>query len=183
MATTQILSPSTISCPFPDNLDPLSPNGFMFSVAKLPGMNFFCQQVDLPSVDLGNFDQATPLAITPVAGDMLSFSELHVQFLIDSEMKNYQAIFDWMNGLGFPVDHKQYTDYIDSDTNHFSELAKSYSDGTLTILTGQNLPVKQLQFIDLYPTSLGSLTFQSTNTDVQYLIGNATFKYTYYKFI
>lgn len=180
---TTVLSPSTISCPFPDNLVPLSPNGFMLSIAKLPGISFFCQQVDLPALDIGNIDQATPLAINPVPGEMLAFSDLHVQFLVDSEMTNYQAIFNWINGLGFPENHTQYTNYINSDTMHYSETAKAYSDGTLTILTGQNNVAKQLSFVDMYPTSIGSLSFQSTNADVQYLVGNATFKYTYYKFL
>ena len=68
----------TISCPIPDNLTPLSPNGFMLSIAKLPEVNFFCQQVDLPQVDLGNIEQMTPLSIVQIPGEMLSFGELHV---------------------------------------------------------------------------------------------------------
>lgn len=183
MPVTITPNPYTISCPFPDNIVPLSPNGFMLSIAKLPSVNFFCQQVDLPEVDLGDIEQATPLTIVPVPGEMLSFGELRVQFLVDAEMANYQAIFNWMNGLGFPIKHEQYTDYVATDNTHFSELAKNYSDGTLSILTGTNTVAKQVQFIDLYPTTLGSLTFQATNTDVQYLVGNATFKYTYYKFL
>ena len=173
----------TISCPIPDNLTPLSPNGFMLSIAKLPEVNFFCQQVDLPQVDLGNIEQMTPLSIVQIPGEMLSFGELHVQFLVDNMMLNYTSVFNWLRGLGFPQDHQQYTDYIGNDTTHYSEGAKAYSDGTLSILTGTNVTSKQIQFVDLYPTSLGSLTFQSTNTDVQYLVGNATFKYTYYKFL
>ena len=183
MPITITPSQTTISCPLPDNLTPLSPNGFMLSIAKLPQVNFFCQQVDLPAVDLGNIEQATPLAIAMVPGEMLTFSELHVQFLVDSEMLNYTSVFNWMKGLGFPTDHQEYTDYIGTDKTHYSELAKSYSDGTLSILSGVNTPVKQVQFIDMYPVSIGSLTFASSNTDVQYLVGNATFKYTYYKFL
>ena len=183
MPTTFTPSPYTISCPIPDNLTPLSPNGFMFSIAKLPDVSFFCQQVDLPQIDLGDIDQMTPLVVTPVPGEMMTFGELQVQFLVDSQMLNYQSIFNWINGLAFPIDHQQYTDFIGSDNTHYSELAKNYSDGTLSILSGTNTVVKQLQFIDLYPSSLGSLTFQSTNQDVNYLVGNATFRYTYYKFL
>lgn len=176
-------TPYTISCPFPDNLTPLSPNGFMLTIAKLPEVSFFCQQVDLPQIDLGNIEVANPLIVNNIAGEMMQFAELHIQFLIDSNMANYKSVFNWMNGLGFPESHQQYTDYLASDTTHYSEIAKSYSDGTLSMLSGVNTIAQQVQFIDMYPTSLGSLTFQSTNTDVQYLVGNATFKYTYYKFL
>jgi hypothetical protein len=43
--------------------------------------------------------------------------------------------------------------------------------------------VQTAQFHDLFPVTLDSLVFQSTNQDVQYLVGNATFRYGYYKFI
>ena len=173
----------TISCPFPDNLTPLSPNGFTLNIIKLPNVSFFCQQVDLPQIQLGSIDQATPLAVVPLQGEMMSFGELEVQFLVDDSMANYQAIFNWINGLGFPTSHKEYSDFISVDPTGFSELSKGYSDGTLSILTGTNTIAKQIQFVDLFPTALGSLTFQSTNTDVQYLVGNATFRYSYYKFL
>jgi len=40
-----------------------------------------------------------------------------------------------------------------------------------------------LQFIDMFPITIESLMFASTNTDVQYLVGQATFRYGYYKFL
>lgn len=176
--TTRILS-----CPVPDNINPLSPNGFMFSIEKLPQLTYFAQQVSLPMVTLSGAEMATPFVKIPIAGDVPDFTSLGVQFLIDERMENYVAIHNWITGLGFPESNTQYSDFINSSTIPGSELKRSYSDGTLTILGNSNNPIQTIQFFDLYPESLGTITFLSTSQDVQYLVGDVTFRYSYYKFI
>ena len=42
---------------------------------------------------------------------------------------------------------------------------------------------KQIKFVDAYPTSLSSLPFDITTTDVEYLTAVAQFEYSYYQFI
>ncbi len=174
---------TTISCPTPENITPLSPNGFMFSVSKLPDIPFFCQQVNLPGITLGEPEYANPFTKQPIPGESLTYDSLTVQFLIDSEMKNYKTLYNWIIALGFPNDYSQYSAFIASDTNNYSELAKNYSDATLSILTGNNNIAQQIQFVDLFPITIDTVTFQSTNTDVNYIACNATFRYGYYKFL
>ena len=41
---------------------------------------------------------------------------------------------------------------------------------------------KIIEFVDLFPTNIGSVSFMSTNQDVQYLVGDATFRFSYYTF-
>lgn len=174
---------TTISCPVPDNITPLSPNGFMFAIQKLPDLNFFCQQVNLPGIQLGDPTFSNPFQVQPIPGETLTYDQLTVQFLVDVEMKNYTALYNWIVALGFPNDYSQYVNFINTDERlSISELAKNYSDATLQILSGNNQVVKTVQFIDLFPISIDSLVFQATNQDVQYLVGNATFRYGYYKF-
>lgn len=174
---------NTISCPLPGNITPMSPNGFNFTITKLPDLSFFCQQVTLPALSIGAPEQMTPFSTTPIPGEMSTFDQLQVQFLVDSEMKNYKAIHNWLIALSFPQSYEQYTNFVDGDANQYGELARNYSDGTLSMLDGANNVASTVQFVDLFPISLEGLTFQSTNTDVQYLVGSATFRYTYYKFL
>lgn len=175
---------TTITCPIPSNINPLSPNGFMFSIQKLPELNFFAQSVNLPGITLGAPEYGNPFQVQPIPGESLTFDQLTVQFLIDEQMTNYQAIYNWIVALGFPNDYEQYTTFISEDNRGItSELATNYSDATLQILAGNNQVVKTVQFIDLFPIALDSLQFAGTNTDVQYLIGNVTFRYGYYKFL
>jgi hypothetical protein len=69
-----------------------------------------------------------------------------------------------------------------NDQTAYSELAKNYSDATLQILDSNNNPVRTVTFQDIFPTSLETLTFASTNDGVNYLIGSATFKFGLYRF-
>jgi hypothetical protein len=176
---------NTVACPLPDNITPLSPNGFNFTITKIPNISFFCQQANLPGITFGDPMFANPFASVPIPGDHLTYDTLSIQFLVDSGMKNYQSIYNWMIALGFPQAYEQYINFKASDTTAFSlnELANNYSDALLQILGGNNNPVQTIQFVDIFPIAIESVLFQSTNTDVPYIVGNATFRYSYYKFI
>jgi hypothetical protein len=174
----------TLSCPLPQNINPLSPNGFNFTVLKLPSITFFCQQANLPGLTFGEPAFANPFASVPVPGDHITYDTLNINFMIDEKMENYRAIWNWLIALGFPQSYDQYITFIGSDQSGvLNELAKNYSDATLEILGSNNLAVATVQFVDVFPVSLDSIMFQSTNQDVPYLVGTATFRYSYYKFI
>jgi hypothetical protein len=166
----------------PAGLNPLSPNGFNFSISKVPDVTFFCQQASLPGITLGDPSFSTPFSTQPLPGDTLSYEPLTVQFIIDEKMLNYNIIYNWIVALGFPESYQQYTTLLAGDTVQYGELAKNYSDGVLQILDSNNNPVRSVTFYDLFPTALETLTFASTNVDVSYLIGSATFKFGHYKF-
>lgn len=174
---------TTLTCPIPSNLTPLSPNGFQFTVQKLPSLSFFCQQVILPGLTLGAPEFGNPFANKPIPGESLTYDQLQVQFLVDENMDNYKAIYNWIIGLGFPQSYQQYINFKSQDEiNSINELSTNYSDGTLQILAANNKIVQEVQFYDMFPVTIDSLMFQSTNQDVNYLVGNATFRYGYYKF-
>lgn len=174
---------TTLSCPIPSNINPLSPNGFLFSIQKLPQINFFCQQVNLPGITLGAPEFGNPFNVSPIPGETLTYDQLTVQFLVDEQMENYISIYNWIVALGFPNTYEQYTTFFNEDQrSNISELAKNYSDGTLQILGASNTAIRTVQFADMFPIAIDSLVFQSTNQDVNYLVGNATFRYGYYKF-
>jgi len=166
----------------PAGLNPLSPNGFNFSISKVPNVTFFCQQASLPGITLGDPSFSTPFSTQPLPGDTLSYEPLTVQFIIDENMLNYNIIYNWIVALGFPESYQQYTTLLAGDAVQYGELAKNYSDGVLQILDSNNNPIRSVTFYDLFPTSLETLTFASTNNDVSYLIGSATFKFGHYKF-
>jgi len=161
------MSTLNLSCPFPDNISPLSPNGFMFQIEQLPELTYFCQQITIPSISLPIVELATPFLAVPFKGSKLEYDTLTIQFLVDSEMKNYKAVHDWLTN-GFPG---------------YAETEKTFSDAFLHILTPSNDVVRSIQFIDIIPLSIEGLTFASTSSDVQYLVGSVTFRYTYYKFV
>lgn len=173
-----------LTCPIPANINPLQSNGFLFGIQKLPELSFFCQEVNVPELMLPLAEMATSLVNSRLPGDKPMFGDLTVNFLIDETMSNFVGIYDWLVGMGFPETSQQYADLIAARTDALNRnaYAASVSDATLQILNSSNNPVRTIRFIDLFPTSLSSLTLSSTTTDTQYLIGVATFGYTYYVF-
>ena len=95
-------------------------------------------------------------------------------------MENYIAIYNWLKGLGFPETTKEFK-RITTDVDGQRDQKEAFCDGTLRILNSNYREVAKVQFNDLFPTSLTSLDFDATNTDVQYFTAEATFKYTVYK--
>lgn len=172
------------SCPMPNNINPLSPVGFQFSIQKLPELSFFSQEVNLPGFQIGEPEYGTPFSRVPLPGEIITYEPLTLSFLVDEDMSNYKAIYNWIVALGFPENYSQYADFIlGDDRGTITEVSKNYSDGTLTILNNNNRPSQTVQFIDMFPTNINSLQFSSTQQDVQYLVGIASFRFSYYKFI
>lgn len=172
------------TCPHPANINPLQSNGFLFGIQKLPEISFFCQEINIPDLMLPLAEAATSLVNSRLPGDKPMFGDLTINFLVDESMTNFVSIYNWLVGLGFPEAQQQYADLMaertdDLNTNFY---AASVSDAVLQVLGSSNNPVRTIRFIDLFPTSLSSLTLSSTTSETQYLVGVATFGYTYYKF-
>jgi hypothetical protein len=122
-----------------------------------------------------------PFSNRPIPGEIMTFSELSVQFLIDENMLNYESIFKWMVAMGFPESHDQYREFVNTQVDSpYTELAKNFSDASLGILDSHNNTIKRFKFYDLFPISLDAIQFESTAMDVNYVLGNATFRYSYF---
>ena len=68
-------------------------------------------------------------------------------------------------------------DEINVETNHTA--TNHIRDLTLTVMNSANNVTKQIKFVDAYPTSLSSLPFDITTTDVEYLTAVVTFIFLY----
>lgn len=175
---------TVLSCPLPADVNPLSPNGFRLSIQKLPGLTYFSQQVEIPNISLEEYTQATPFVRVPIPGDLITYTPLDVNFLVDAQMNNYTAVYNWIKGLGFPESYEQSKQFLDSNAHDdVSTVSKFYSDGILQVLGNTGNTVKEVRFVDLFPTALSSLVFSSANSDVQYLVGSVTFAYSYYQIL
>ena len=161
----------------------LSPVGFKFSLKRAPGVAFFCNQANIPSLDLGIAEQPTWLKNIDVPGDKIQFGDLTLRFLVDEDLVNYMELQRWIRGLGYPEDMEEFRK-LEGETVMASNFGKSgdqiYSDGTLQILSSNLVPSFQVVFTDLFPYTLSTVTFDATDTDIEYFTADATFKYTIY---
>ena len=169
-----------------ENRNFLSPNGFRFALRRSPQAAFFCNQANIPDMQLGVAEQPTYLKNIPIPGDKIDFGDLNLRFLVDEDLGNYMEIQNWIRGLGFPENLNQFED-LESEAEVFGRYTKDqdniYSDGTLSILSSNLIPKFQIFFKNLFPYSLSTMVFDATQTDQEYFTADVSFKYTIYNIV
>jgi len=168
-----------------ENRNLLSPNGFKFSIAKYPKVDFYSNKAAIPGISLGVAIQPNPFRDLPVPGDKLEYNDLSLTFLIDEAMENYLAIYDWLISLGYPENIDQFNELRRNQRYNASEDSRDtynqYSDGSLEILNSNLKPIYKVKFKDLFPVSLNTLEFDATQRDYSYFTGVVSFKYTIFQ--
>ena len=179
----------------PTKLDYASPTQFKFGIHQLPKVEYFVTQAELPDISLDTTVQNTPFKDIPIPGEKLTYSNLTVTFLVDEYLENYISLHNWITGLGFPQNRAQFTKFRDVTSNTPADAGNEasvdivgsaisdksmYSDGYLMILSNKNNPIVQIDFQDMFPISLGALSYDQGATDVEYLSVSTTFAYNIY---
>mgnify|MGYP003128297363 FL=1 len=85
-------------------------------------------------------------------------------------MKNWNELYEWLRSCANL-----------EDTSEYENPEIHTTDAELIIVNSAKRPIKSISFNNVLPTSLGSLQFDSTTTETEPIICNATFKYTSYK--
>ena len=184
----------------PSKFDYASPIQFRFKMTKLPNVEFFVQTANIPGISLGSTNQETPLKDIAGAGDKVNYQTLDVSFLVDENLNNYKELHDWILGLGFPKDHTQFKNLLSTGSDRFPGTTSStaatgtsiaqpssegaiYSDATLTVLNSKNIAKTEIRFQNVYPISLGSLSYDIKASDVDYLQVSSSFNYLNYDIV
>lgn len=168
----------------PTNRNYLSPIGFKFKLEHAPNVDFFCNSANIPGINLGVAIQPNYLKMIDHPGDMLTFEDLTLSFLVDENLENYMEIWNWMTALGFPENIGEFIDYqeeykIGNNTNNFPE----QSQASLEILNSNYKPQTKVKFKGVFPFSLTTLQFDSRERDYNYFTANVVFKYTMYNIV
>ena len=164
---------------------------------RLPKTTWFCTAANIPGITLGEAQYPTPMTDINLTGDKLTFETLNITFIVDEELQNYRELWDWMVGIGAPKNHDQWasiltkgdgavrqfgTEDTDPRTKSTYEESNLYSDATSNSYNSKNIPKVNVQFKNMFPTSLSSLEYSQELTDVEYFHATATFRYLYYEF-
>jgi len=163
----------------------LLPSAFKFVLSQNRKIDFFCSEINIPRINLGVAIQPTYLKDIPIPGDKLTYDDLSLRFIVDENMENYAALHNWLRGLGYPESVYEYQELLNQDKiNPGKQTAFSgQSDGELIIYNSNLNPVSKVVFKGLFPTYLSAISFNSQVSDANYIIAEATFKYTSYDLI
>ena len=160
----------------------LAPVGFKFSLSKFPKVDFFCNSARIPEITLGTAIQPSYLKEIDIPGEKLIYGDLSIRFLVDEQLENYVAVHNWITGLGFPESPQQFIDKT-TDRDGLRDFQEQFCDGSLHILNSNYNDVAIVKFKDIFPTSITSLDFDATETDINYFTAEATFKYVIYSIV
>ena len=183
----------------PTKLDYASPTQFKFTINQLPKVEFFTVSANIPDITLSDVVIPTPFKPIPVLGQNLTYGNLSLTFIVDEFLENYRELHEWLTGIGFPKDRKQFSEFRSNTANRGSasptpvqdvgKVGKSvsdsamFSDATLTILSNKNNPIVEVRFANMYPVSLGALEFTQQAGDVEYMTVQADFTYQIYEIV
>ena len=72
----------------PQNTNLLQPTKFLLTFTRIQTVQYFCQEVNLPGVSLGEVNRATPFLDMYSPGTKLSYEPLDITFTIDEELES-----------------------------------------------------------------------------------------------
>ncbi len=161
-----------------ENRNFLTPVGFKFVLQRSPKVAFFCNQANIPSMNMGNAVLPSYLRQLPIPGDEIEFENLNIRFLVDEDLKNYMEIFNWIRGIGTAESLSEFDRLEASSTIQRISGHNIFSDGTLHVLNNNLLSNFKVVFADLFPVSLTTLNFDATDTTNEYFTAEVGFKYS-----
>lgn len=155
----------------------LQPTSFKLIVRRqrFANLEFFAQSVDLPSVSVAPSLVPFKRADAHYPGDKIQFSELNVDLIADEELKTYQEVLQWLT-QNVQENNKPSTNttIADQDTTTY--------DMTLSILSSHNNTTREIRFKSAFPTSIGNLQMNSSQTGQEVLIFPVSFMYSTFDF-
>lgn len=156
------------SKPLLDDITYASPIGFrlLIDAQRYPNAQFSVQTASIPEISVEAAAFATPQGNIDISGDKVEFSPFSCTFLVDEQLENYYEIYEWLVGLVVEAD---------------GPAVRKTRDISLMVLNSHNNVSREIQFTDAYPTSLSTLDFDAKNTSIEYLVGDVTFNYSYFK--
>jgi hypothetical protein len=154
----------------PTNTNFQESTAFRLSIRKIPNTVYFCQSVSLPGLSIDKVYQDTPFKQINYPGTYVTMDDFRIKFLVAEDLSNWLEIYNWIRSCSTV---KDFSEIVSLETS-------LSSDATLSLLSSKNNMNFNVRFTNLFPTSLGSIDFDYSQTDVTPISCDVTFAYTYY---
>lgn len=168
----------------PADLNQLQASKFLISFARIPTVQYFCQQVNLPGMSMSDASFNTPFKDLKSSGNKLMYDELDMEFLVDETLTGWQEMHAWFRSMAAPTDFFERV-RLAQIQNSFVENAnkRPYSDATLIVLNNLNIPTIRVQFYNCFPVSLSGIKFDVTQGADDVLTSSASFYFDSFEFV
>lgn len=167
----------------PQNTNYLQPSKFLLTFDRLGDVQYFCQTVNIPGVNLGQAPFNTPMLDVFVPDRKMIYNPLSIHFTIDESLNGWQQLHAWFRSIASPTsfDERNRLTAL-QNANKTSKSLESYSDATLTILSALNNPILRVKFYNVFPITLSDVIFDTTQSADDIVTADAVFTFDYFDF-
>lgn len=145
------------------------PTKAVLTVPNFENKDFQITGFNIPGISINPVSVSNPATALKVAGDHLTYATLDCEFIVTEGLTNWLELYEWVKGLGFPNDYKQYKDQ-----------KYRYKDLILQTMTNLNNTNHKFTFVGAFPIALGSIEYNTNDTDAEYIKTSVEFAYTYF---
>lgn len=161
----------------PQNTNPLQPTKFLLTFARIPTTQYFCQEVNIPGVTLGEVDRVTPFLDMFSPGTKLRYDPLEVTFMVDEELQSWKDMYNWFTSIADP------DGFEGRGKNRELQNITHFSDATLTVLSALNNPLIRIEYTNVFPLTMSDVQFDTKLSSDTIITCRATFRYQSYKYL
>ena len=164
----------------PQNTNYLQPSKFVLSFDRIPTVQYFCQEVNLPGVSMGKATLNTPVLDVYTPGNKLSYNSLDIKFTIDESVQSWKEMYNWF--LSMASQDTDERNRLSLQQSNRSYGKQAYSNATLNILSALNNPIIRVHFFNVWPTDLSNIEFDTKGSADEIITATANFRFDYYNF-
>lgn len=171
----------------PQNTHFLQPTKYLLTFDRLGDIQYFCQQVNVPGVNLGQAQISFPGQDVFSPGNKMTWNPLAIRFLVNEDLSSWRGLYNWFKAIASPEGTEERKRLTDLQNNYKtftprSNRLQNYSDATLTILSALNNPIMRIKFTNVFPITLNDLGLDTTQSADDIITADATFVFDYYEF-
>lgn len=167
----------------PENSNFLQPTKFLVTFDRIPTVQYFCQEANIPGVQMPSAELQSPFHNYTVAGLNIKYNTFTMKFVIDESVKTWQELYQWFLAISSPVSFEERNKYQALQNQNKNSSFPSYSDGVLTVLSNLNNPVIRVHFVNMFPISLSDIDFDTKSSADDIITATASFEYEYFEFL
>lgn len=144
-----------------NGLNYLTSNRATLQIVGLGEVEFSITSFNLPSLTLEYSAVPTPFLAGKEATSKPDFGEIQVTFLVDENMKNWLAVFDWMIDLSFT-----------------KSIKTRFVDGSIIVYSSHNNEIIKFNLSEIVPIYLSDISFQESSAETAPITASARFAFT-----
>lgn len=143
----------------------LQPTKFTVVFPEISETVYFCQEANIPGVTMVSLQHPTPNIDLYVAGTKLEYNTFDISFLVNEDIGSWLDLYKWMKHI--TTDMKGYV--------------KTNGTAILTVHSNQNNPKVRVKYINIFPLSLGDISFDTKLSAEDHIVVPASFRYDYFE--